>query len=167
MAETGTTDRQSGFSRVAVLRGVAGLIALLVAWIHVLHPRLGAQRLSLYVEVGTLYDPRPPLFVLVAVLIIGGLILVQLDVLPRRYCYAGGMVLMAALLAGYLAWHLVLDHGAFWPHIEAHGHDEIGPLRSVVLHLRGDRLALASKTAEAALLVALAALYRLEAAERP
>ena len=153
-------DRGLGMSsfdterRVTICRGLAGLLALLVAWIHVLHPRLGAGRLFLYLEVGTLYDPRPLLFVLSAFLIFVGLGLGLLD-LWRRAVYIGGVVLMVCYLLGYAAWHTILDHGAFWPHIEAHGHNHAGPLEILVIHLQTDMIGMISKVTEVLLLVTL------------
>lgn len=146
-------------SALPVLRAVAALLALTVAWVHLLHPRLGLGRLLLYLQVGTLYDPRPPLFVLASVVIFVGLGLGVLGT-RRRPLYLGGIVLMATFLGGYLSWHTVLEHGAFWPYIEELGHRDLGVLTSIRLHLQDDAIALVSKTAELLLLMVLVVLLR-------
>lgn len=142
---------------ISILRGTAGLFALLVAWTHLLHPRLGFSRFLLYLEVGTLYDPRPPLFILVSVAIMVGLVLGVLGI-RRRALYAGGIVVTLALIVGYVAWHTVLSHGAFWPHIEAHAHHDVGIMENIAQHLLNDRIALVSKLAEVGTLVLLVVL---------
>lgn len=147
--------------RLSLLYGCGGLLAVLIAWVHLLHPRLGLSRLLLYLDVGTLYDPRPPLFVASAILIGIGIGLWLVD-LRRDVVYVGGLLLMASHLAGYVAWHTVLDHGVFWPHIEPHGHDHAGPLLTMVTHLATDELALVSKLAEAALFVVIAVILLIE-----
>ena len=143
---------------LTLARASAGLLALLVAWIHLLHPRLGFGRLLVYLEVGTLYDPRPPLFVAASLLVMVG---VGLGLLGsyRRQLYLGGIALMIVMLVGYVAWHTVLDHGGFWPHLHAHAHDHHGVVETMVIHLANDRVALVSKVSEVVLLVLLLALY--------
>lgn len=132
---------------ITPLRIAAGGFAMLVAWIHILHPQLGLERLFLYIQLGTLYDPRPPLFVMSAIAIFVGII-VAYNGYFRREIYAAGLVLMSIYIIGYVAWHSVLDHGGFWPYIAAHGHDEVGFIELIIAHLRDDELALASKLAE-------------------
>ncbi len=141
----------------AVLRRVAGGLALLVAVIHLFHPTYGFPRLLEYLRLGTLYDPRPLLFTLSAVAIIAG-VLLAFNGAPRRPLYVAGILLMVSYLAGYAAWHTVLEHGAFWPHIEAHGHHDAGVFEVVVDHLRADTWELVSKVSETALLLLLVAL---------
>ena len=152
-ASMGLGARERGW-----LRASAGLLAILVAWLHLLHPEYGTQRLLLYVELGTLYDPRPPLFVLSGLAIFVGVVLAFYDVY-RRPIYLAGIALMLTYLLGYVAWHTVLNHGAFWPHIEPHHHHDVGVLESMVDHLRADVIALVSKTAEVTLLAVLFVLY--------
>lgn len=154
---TGWHDRLDAYGRPLAL-GIAGLLALLIAWIHLLHPRLGLPRLLLYIELGTLYDPRPPLFVASAIVIFLGIV-TWFYTDRRNVLYAGGIVLVIVYTPGYVAWHTVLEHGAFWPHIEAHAHHETGTLETVFNHLRNDPLALLSKTAELGLGILLAGLF--------
>lgn len=145
---------------VRVVRTIAGFLVLLVAWLHLLHPQYGLSRLLLFVDVGTIYDPRPPLFVLSGIALLCGVVLAFYGV-RRRQLYLAGLGLMVAYLLGYVAWHTVLDHGAFWPHIHGHGH-EVGIVENVLDHLREDTLALISKTAELALIPLLTVLAWVE-----
>ncbi|APX95983.1 hypothetical protein SAMN05421809_0080 [Natronorubrum daqingense] len=146
------------------LRALTGGVAVAVAGLHLFHPTLGLPRLLEYVQLGTLYDPRPLLFTLSGLAIFVGIVLVATDFVdvPNRHLYALGIGLVLAYLIGYVAWHTVLEHGAFWPHIEAHGHHDQGVLETVVAHLLDDVHALASKTTEVVLLVLLVVLYRRE-----
>lgn len=142
------------------LRYVAGLLAIIVAGIHLLHPRLGAPRLILHLEMGTLFDPRPLVFTASAFLIVFGIVLVYNDVFVRQV-YLAGIGLMLSYLVGYVAWHTVLDHGGFWPHLPAHGHYDAGVLETVWIHLAGDTTAMISKILEFVLLIVLVLLYRI------
>ncbi|WP_254864116.1 hypothetical protein [Halovivax gelatinilyticus] len=144
-----------------VLRPVAAGVALVVAIAHLFHPTLGFPRLVEHLRLGTLYDPRPMLFTLSAVAIVAGVLLAYNGV-RRQPLYVGGIVLIVAYLAGYGAWHTVLEHGGFWPHIEAHGHHDMGHAAVVVDHLLDDAWALVSKVVEAALLVLLVALLAID-----
>ncbi|MGM0604980.1 MAG: hypothetical protein ACQETB_04830 [Halobacteriota archaeon] len=154
------------------LQGAAGLLAIVVAAIHLQHPSLGVRPLLVYAQLGYLGDPRPLVFTLSALAILLGIAL-AIDVGStgvavgprRRWLYALGAALMAVHLLSYVAWHTVLDHGAFWPHIEPRGHDHGGTIRVVADHLREDAFALASKVAELFTFVALSTL--LLAHERP
>ena len=148
-------------SRVRKLRYVAALLALIVSGIHLFHPDLGFPRLVQHVQVGVIFDPRPLTFTVVGLGIVLGVLLVYNGVLPRRPVYLAGIVLMLTLLFGYVAWHTVLDHGGFWPHLPAHGHHDEGVVEAVLMHL-ADPLDFASKAAEFLLLVVLAVLYRID-----
>ena len=140
------------------LRYVGAALAVLVASLHLFHPDLGFPRLVRYIETGTLWDPRPALFTASGILIVAGILLVYNE-LARRSVYLLGIVLMAAYILGYGAWHTVLEHGGFWPHIEAHGHSDSGPIEVIITHLWDDHVALVSKLSELALLVVLVVLY--------
>lgn len=133
----------------------AGL-AMVVAAIHLYW---GMPRLLTYVVVGSLPDPRPPVFVLSALLIAVGVALAAAGA-PRRPIYLAGIVLVLTYLLGYVAWHTALAHGAFWPQAPGVHHRELGPLEVVLAHLATNRFELASKLAELALLAVLVALYR-------
>ena len=135
------------------------ILATVVTGIHLLHPQLGAPRLITYLQVGTLFDPRPLAFTVSAFLIVFGMVLVYQGLFVRQV-YLLGSVLMVTFILGYVAWHTVLDHGSFWPHIHAHSHHEMGILETMWVHLIGDPVAMVSKAHELALLVVLVVLYR-------
>ena len=136
----------------------AGLLAVIVGGMHLLHPDLGVSRLLLYLEIGTLFDPRPAAFVASGVLFICGPILVRRERFVRGV-YAAGVLLVLTHLLGYAAWHTVLDHGAFWPHSHGHGHHDQETLETIWIHLASDRVALITKLHELALFVVLLVLY--------
>lgn len=140
---------------------IAGVLAVLVAGIHLLHPRLGFPRLIDHLRIGTLFDPRPLTFTLAGLAILVGIVLVY-----HRYrvgeIYLLGMALMVTFLLGYAVWHTVLDHGGFWPHIHGHGHADTGVVETVWVHLAGDTVAAMSKLYEVLLLVLLFVLYRVD-----
>ena len=139
------------------LRYVAAALAAVVA---VTHLYWALPRLARQLHYGTVPDPRPAAFLLAVFAMVLGASLVVQGFDPRPI-YLGGMVLMAIFIAGYAAWHTVLDHGGFWPGRHAHGHD--APFLSVVYsHLVDEPLELVSKIAEAALLIVLGALYARE-----
>lgn len=140
---------------------IAGGLALLVAVIHIFHPRLGFPRLVQHIQLGTLYDPRPLVFTISGLAIIVGVLLV-FNGIARKRVYLLGIALMVTYLAGYIGWHTVLDHGAFWPYIEYHGHSEAGLLETIAAHLLDGPRELTSKAAEFTLLVLLLVLYRRE-----
>lgn len=146
---------------LAELRLVAALLAIGIAGVHLFHPRLGALRLLEFIRLGTIFNPLPILFTLLAVAIVFGIVLVYHG-LYARLVYLVGIGLMLGLVVGYIAWHTVLDHGAFWPHIEAHTHAERGPIELLVVHARDDVVGLTSKILELALAAILAVLYVLE-----
>lgn len=144
--------------RIQDLRYLGAVLAIVVAGVHLLHPDLGAPRLLIYLQVGTLFDPRPLIFTVAAFLIVFGIVLVYHGLFVRQI-YLLGIVLMVILLIGYVAWHTVLDHGGFWPHLPAHGHHDTGFFETVWIHLRGDTIAMVSKVHELALLGVLILLY--------
>jgi hypothetical protein len=142
------------------LEYLAAVLAVVVAGVHLFHPDLGIWALFVYLGVPAIPDPRPPLFVLSAVAILLGVALVADGVIDTRTAALGGMALMVAFVVGYFAWHM-FGHGAWWPWgagLGGHSHS----LTEILFdehHLRDDPIALASKLAELALLVVLAALY--------
>ena len=154
-------DSSSARDGVRTTRYAAAALAFVVAILHLFHPQFGFTRLVLYVQVGTLYDPRPLAFTLSGLAIVAGVLLV-FNGITKRPVYLAGIGLMVTYLVGYGAWHTVLDHGGFWPYIEPYGHHEMGTIAVIVDHLRHDWLALASKGAELALLSLLVVLYRLD-----
>lgn len=147
---------------VGRLRLLAGALAALTAGIHLLHPTYGVRGLVVWLRAGYLGDPRAAAFVLSGFLLLAGLGVGYYRLYPRAV-YLGGIAVCLLFLGGFALWHTVLGHGAFWPYIEAHGHTDTHAAVVVLEHLVADGLALASKLAEAALAVTLAALYRLDA----
>lgn len=135
---------------------VAVGLALIVAGIHL---QWGLPRFAVYATVGTMADPRPLAFVLSGHAIAGGITLAALGVVERRRLYLPGMALMVVHLVAYAAWHTVLAHGVGG----GSHHEQMTPLiglHVVLEHVVNAPRALASKVAEATLLVLLAWLYR-------
>lgn len=142
------------------LRGLAAVLAVIVAIVHLYW---ALPELILQLRFGILHDPRPIAFVLLALAILTGVLYLAFGGDPTP-AYLGGIGLMVLLLVGYVAWHSLLSHGGFWPGRPATGTHE-GPLLGYVLdHLRIDRAALVSKSAEFLLLVVLVLLVRREEA---
>lgn len=135
-------------------------LALLTAGIHLYW---GIPRFTNYVAVGVMPDPRPVLFVLSGHAILGGLTLVLLGVVDKRWTYLPGMALMLAHIIGYAAWHTVLSHGvAYSAETTSHVHDvpHTDAMVTIVFeHLVNSPLALVSKLAELAVLSLLLWLY--------
>jgi len=144
---------------VARLRIAAAVLAAVVAGIHLLHPSQGGVALVVYAREGYLGDPRPLFFALGAFALVFGVVAGAQGLTGRRL-YLGGIAVTLAFLLGFLAWHTALDHGGFWPHLEANEHSHRHPLLVAADHLRRDGLLLAATLAELGLLAALAVLYR-------
>ncbi|PSP76359.1 hypothetical protein BRC81_12040 [Halobacteriales archaeon QS_1_68_20] len=144
------------------LRVLAGVLAYVVAALHLLHPDIGVPRLVLIFDAGIAllqYDPRPLAFVLSGLILVFGVNL-GLVGYPRKPLYVGGMALVATFFLGYFLWHLT-GHGGFLPVREPLFHG-MTPLEAVLAHLSTDLWAATAKLAEAALLATLAMLYRRE-----
>lgn len=141
------------------IKKVIAILAIVVAGIHVLHPSLGGPALLVYINHGTLVDPRPLAFVLIGFLLVFGVML-GYQGFEGKWLYLGGIVLTSAIIVGYPAWHTILEHGAFWPHLEPHYHPG-NPVRTVIQHLIDDPIALLSKLVELFLLGLLVALFRI------
>jgi hypothetical protein len=145
------TDRRLGY--------VAVFLAYVVALVHLFHPELGVARLSVLLATDPsllAYDPRPLLFVLLGVVVLGGVKLALVDV-PNRVVYALGIAVSGAAALGYVAWHLT-GHGGFLPGRQALYHG-LAPHEALLDHLATSVPALVSIVAEVALCVVLAALY--------
>jgi len=144
------------------LRLTAGALAVVVAGLHTYWalPDMARQ-----LSVWQFPDPRPAAFLLATMGMVMGftLVLQGFDPLP---IYVAGVGLMLTFLGGYVAWHTVLDHGAFWPGRHAHGHHDAGTVEIVIDHLAADVFALVSKLTEFALLVVLVALIVVELRRR-
>ena len=161
LVSTPISRSQLGEREIRILRVAAGALAILVGWLHVLHPDYGYTQLMLYVELGTVYDPRPPLFVLSGLALFVGVVVVMYGRI-KKHLYLLGILLMVTYLVGYVLWHTVLGHGAFWPYMGGHYHHDVGFIETVVDHLRADNIAMLSKIAELILLVLLGLLYRFD-----
>lgn len=134
-------------SRIDMLALLAGGLTIMVALIHLNHPSAGFPRLlELLRTDNLLLDPRPPLFSLLGVAMIGGVLLVWNGMLPRRRAYEAGMAVMVLFLIGYAVWHLT-GHGGVWPWRAAHTH-HTPPLESLWNHYRSEPWAQVSKTLE-------------------
>lgn len=131
-------------------------MALVVAAVHLYW---GIPRFVAYASIGAMPDPRPLAFVLSGHAILIALTLIVLGVLDRRRTYLPGMVLMAAHLVGYVAWHTLLAHGvptAYGPVGHGHPYHDVQEATLVVVeHVLNSPLALVSKLAELGLLVLL------------
>ncbi len=141
------------------LRYLAGILAYVVAALHLLHPDIGVPRLVLIFDAGIellQYDPRPIAFVLSGLILVLGVNL-GLVGYPRKPLYLAGMALVATYFLGYFAWHLT-GHGGFLPARRPVFHG-MTPVEAVVAHLDTDPWAAAAKLAEAGLFATLATLY--------
>lgn len=144
--------------RVWILEIIAAQLALVVAAIHL---QWGLRTLVIYLNAGTMPDPRPPLFVLSATAIVAGIVLVALDG-PRRPVYGLGILLMFTYMFGYAAWHLG-GHGSILPWVEGYGHVDVQSAVHVVgVHLADDAVALVSKVSELLLAAILGTLLYLD-----
>jgi hypothetical protein len=148
-------------AEVARLRIAAAVLAVVVAGIHLLHPSQGGVALVVYAREGYLGDPRPLLFTLGAFALVFGVV-AGVQGLYGRPLYLGGVAVALAFLLGFLAWHTVLEHGGFWPYLQANEHPDRNALLVAADHLRTDALLLAAKLAEIALVAALLVLYRVD-----
>lgn len=145
---------------VGRLRYLAGGLALFTGVVHLLHPSQGGVALLVYADAGYLGDPRPLAFTLGAFALISG-VLLGYNGFAGRALYLGGGVVTGLFLLGFVVWHTLLDHGAFWPHLEPNVHGG-NPLMVAVEHLLDDPLALVSKLSELALLAVLVTLLRVD-----
>lgn len=148
-------------STIVYLRALAGILAAIVAGVHLLHPTLGGRALFVYAQVGYLGDPRPLVFTLGAFALVFGLV-AGVNGLTGRTMYVGGLVVAFCFFVGYPIWHTVLDHGAFWPYLEYPGHAHGNPVVVVLRHLFDNPLALVSTVAELMLLAVLIVLLRVD-----
>lgn len=148
------------------LRSVGVALAVVVASIHAFHPTLGVGRLTQHILLGTLYDPRPLVFSLSGMAIFIGILLAY-NGIARRRIYLLGMALMVTYLGGYVVWHTVGDHGAFWPYIASPGHTDLGTVAVILLHLMQKPIELVSAITELLLFLVLATLYRIDPACGP
>jgi len=140
-------------------RYAAGALAVAVAAIHVFW---GFPRLVTQLQIGAVPDPRPATFVLSGALIFLGIAQI-LDGRNPKPIYLAGIGLMIAYIVGYVAWHTVGGHGAFWPWGPEPITHDMPAYIVVVDHLLADPLALVSKLLELTLAGLLAVLYRQDA----
>lgn len=147
-------DTQMSDQSEGVLRVAAGLIAVLVAGIHLYW---GIPRFTLYASIGTMPDPRPLAFVLSGHAILIGITLVAAGVVDADRLYLPGIGLMAIHLIGYVAWHTVLSHGvAAGRRPPSHSHSgPVALLGDVGTHLLHSPLAFTAAVTEIAVIVLL------------
>lgn len=143
------------------LRRVAAALALVVVGLHVASVLRDAAKQLYYLQMPT---PLPALFLIAALLVLTGILLVYqgFDPLP---VYVGGIALMTGFVVGYGVWHTALDHGAFWPGRRAAPHSDPA-IPTILRHLRNEPLALASKLVEVPLIGVLVVLARREYRDR-
>lgn len=143
------------------LRIAAVVLGAITVGIHLFHTSYGSVVLPIYLTAGYLGDPRPLAFLLGSFAILFCGLLAYHD-LARGPAYLAIAVVSLTFVVGFGVWHTALDHGGFWPHISAVGHDARHPLVIVGDHLLADTLALVSKVVEIALAAVAIALYRLD-----
>ena len=124
---------------------LAGIAAAIHLW-------WGVPRLAVYLQVGSVVDPRPYLFVPSAFLLLVAATGLLVGV-PARRLSALAISIMLTYLIGYTWWHLG-DHGGLIPGGHAHN-----PVATVAAHLADDPLALVAVVAEALGSAVLAALF--------
>lgn len=144
------------------LRIAAVVLGAITVGIHLFHTSYGGAVLPVYLTAGYIGDPRPLAFLLGSFAILFCGMLAYYD-LARGPAYLAIAAVSLTYVVGFGVWHTVLDHGGFWPHISAVGHDTRHPLVIVLDHLVSDSLALVSKIAEVGLAVVSIVLYRLDA----
>lgn len=71
------------------------------------HPRT----LTFYIESGSVPDPRPFLFVVLALAVAIGILAAWWGLIQYRTAYALGIVLMLGSIGGWVLWHTALEHG--------------------------------------------------------
>ena len=92
---------------------VVGAVAVihLVVGVAALSRIVEAQQLLVYVGGEWLRDPRPALFLISGLAILGGLVAAGRGLLSRRRAYLLAMGALSLYLLGWVGWHTVLDHG--------------------------------------------------------
>ena len=121
-------------SRVRALRFVALQVVGAVAVVHLV---VGGETLVQVVSRGLLgtyltrhvaTDPRPLLFVVSGLAVLGGVVAVARGHVGYRRAYGLGIAVLLTYVLGWVAWHTVLDHGFALggggpPTPEGHNHD--------------------------------------------
>ncbi len=137
---------------------LAGGTIIIVAILHIAHPRIGLPRLLEYLMFQLpLLDPRPLVFTISGIGLIIGVLLAWNGLLSTRAAYLAGMAMMVIYLVGYVGWHLT-GHGGFWPYIERHHHGG-NPVVLIYNHLMADNWELVTKALELLSLGLLAIAY--------
>jgi hypothetical protein len=144
-----------------LLRLAATQLAIFVGMIHFW---LGARNWSAYLSGGNVVPPdiRGPLFLVSGLVLMLGVAIVMVEDITDRRVYVGGIVLSAAYLLGYYAWHLgghsFLSGGT--RNVDLGGHGD--PIEFFVSHtfVFNDPVMFFSLLTEAALLILLAILVR-------
>lgn len=157
------------------LQIMAAQLALLSAAVHLAWglPRFTAYAhpaaIELYLSTGVAPDPRPFLFIVMGLAILGGMLGFRRGWLAPRTVYLGGIALMAAAIGGWMLWHAT-GHGTqiLGPTLSGgagHTHEGTGVVATLVEHLLELPLETGSKTAEVMTVIILAVLLRAESTE--
>lgn len=131
-------------SRVRALRFLALQVVGAVAVVHLV---VGGETLlqvatrgllGTYLTEFLLADPRPLLFVVSALAVLGGIVAVARGHLGYRRAYGLGIAVLAGYVLGWVAWHTVLDHGVALgggsPSPSPDGHSHAGLLGTLRSH---------------------------------
>lgn len=142
------------------LRMVAVQLVVATAAIHLAYalPRLrlySPAAMQNYARVGIVPPPRPALFLLLGLLLVGGVVAVWRGVLDLRVAYVGGIALLGLSVIAWVVWHTALDHGAVLtaaagPTAPAGGGGDghgVGVVHTVVDHFFEPLLAVVSQSA--------------------
>lgn len=138
---------------VRVLRAVAAALVFVTAAYHLWW---GFPRSLIYAQAfgtGIPPDPRPFLFVALALALLSGPYLVTRNIVSLRYAYVGGTVLLVGSIAAWVAWHAT-GHGAFLvdglsaPGSGGDGHSHGSTALLVLDHFNTEPIEAAIKTIE-------------------
>lgn len=105
-------ERTASALRITTVQ-VVGAIAVihLVVGVAALSRIVEAQQLLVYVGGEWLRDPRPALFLISGLAILGGLVASARGLLSRRRAYQLAIGALSLYLLSWVGWHTVLDHG--------------------------------------------------------
>jgi len=149
---------------VRILRAVAAALVFVTAAYHLWW---GVPRSLVYAQAyggGVPPDPRPFLFVALALALLAGPYLVTRNVMSLRHAYVGGTVLLVASIAAWVFWHAT-GHGAFLvdgfsapASGGGHHHGQQNTVLLILSHFDTEPVEAAIKTVEAAAVAILVTL---------
>lgn len=152
-----------------IFRAVAAALVFVTAAYHLWW---GFPRSLVYLQAfgtGPPPDPRPFLFVALAVVLLAGPYLVSFDVVSLRTAYAGAALLLVGSIAAWVTWH-VTGHGAFLTGGPApasgggHSHGSQNTVLLVLSHFDTEPVEGAIKLVETAAVVLFLTLLRMDPA---